>query len=301
VLLLLREGVEVDKYCYHTSWIGRRAKILRLSDDESRIQFWPSRWGARGASSAVTVVFSELLGIVFGAYTCTFKRQRASELPPHWSAFSLVAEHRTYDFSSASPIVVECCVRGLQELFIQRKAESASPLDGVVSLQPFPLGLFLWMRVKFRLQEHAQQCSLRTYSMLWKVFMQCALRSPNEISKHRFISMAERLQTKFDFDPQKRGTDMQDLSIRMNFQKERVMKIVGDQWVCNIEDVLPRIPAALFASKSGSGSGLPSPSGRGPDGDSGARAGAHAADASPAAPLSDEEDPTDGVMCKLSI
>jgi len=243
------------------------------------------------------VPVNDILGVVFGAYTCTFKKQRTVDLPPHWAAFSLVGRSRTYDFSARDPEVVECCVRMLQRVVWDRRSPFCSPALGMLpeggseavhssdnggdasqesrqgtpaisasasgtsgasasgppcpdlgAFEPWPLGFFLWMRLRFRLQEEAQKKSLSPDQMLWTVFMRCAFLSSDEVSKARFIDMAEKLQQENDFrDPS--GAEMRELSLKIRFQKEREMDIVKDRYECHIETFLPRAPRAVVGRR----------------------------------------------------
>lgn len=288
-LRLLEECVEVDKYSYNGWLVKRKRKLLRLSKDHREVQLWQKH----SASRVQMVPVNEILGVVFGAYTCTFKKQRSVDMPPHWAAFSLVGRTRTYDFSARDPEVVECCVRMLQRVVWDRRSpycrpgragsaaeggpgqdasslrepaasdfgESASaslpsanasvsstgsspPCPDLGAFEPWPLGFFLWMRLRFRLQEEAQKKSLGPDHMLWTVFMRCAFLSSDEVSKARFIDMAEKLQQENNFSDLS-GAEMRELSLKIRFQKEREMDIVKDRYECHIETFLPRAPRAV--------------------------------------------------------
>jgi len=253
VLMLLHEGIEVDKYCYHSSPINRRRKVLQLSEDKGTLQYWPR---SRPRSWAKVVQLKEILGVVFGAYTHTFKKQRASEVPPHWASFSLVGLDRSYDFSAKIPDTVECCIRGFQQVLWKRQQQaiaaslsapnpvSAQPMRQFTAAEPWSLGLFLWMRLRFRLQEEAQKRSLGPDHMLWVVFMHCAFKSSDELTKARFIHMAEGLKDQYQFRVDV-GPDMRDLYLKIRFQKERVLEIVEDRYECHIHTFLPRAPSAV--------------------------------------------------------
>merc|ERR1711879_846327 len=116
--LLLERRVEVDKYSYNGWFFNRSKKFLKLSDDRQEFSFWSKH---RSRHFQVAVPISDILGVVFGAYTCTFKKQRHVDQPPHWSAFSLIGRTRTYDFSAHDPQIVECCVRTLQQVIWDKR------------------------------------------------------------------------------------------------------------------------------------------------------------------------------------
>jgi hypothetical protein len=250
--------VEVDKYCYGGSLFSRKRKLMRLSEDQEELYFWTRH---RSSKWQVTVSLKDIFGVVFGAYTCTFKKQTATNMPPHWSAFSLIGRGRTYDFSARDPDVVECCVRTLQQLVWERRGGiQALPTDksrswephqsshSIVSMpsikpfEPWPVGFFLWMRLRFRLQQEAQKRSLGPEYMLWTVFMRCAFLSTNEVTKARFIDMAEKLIQELGLTS---SSGMQELSVKINFQKDRQMDIVKDRYVCRIENFMPRAPSGV--------------------------------------------------------
>lgn len=115
------------------------------------------------------------------------------------------------------------------------------------AFEPWPLGFFLWMRLRFRLQEEAQKRNLRPDHMLWTVFMKCAFLTTNEVQKARFIDMAEKLQNEHAFEA---GLgEMRDLSVKIRFQKEREMDIVKNRYECNIATFLPRAPSAVVGGE----------------------------------------------------
>lgn len=267
----LKEGVVVDKYCYGVALAKRRGKVLRLSEDNQELQYWP-----RSVSSALSlwsspadekydvprnkdsVLLNEIIGVIFGAYTCTFKKLKPNSLPPHWASFSLVATSRTYDFSSSNPYVVECCVRGLQQLVWDRRSiapessfssVSAAPTPLTVGAKPWPHGFFLWMRLRFRLQEQAQNSCLGPDHMLWIVLMRCAFKSSDEVSKLRFMEMAEKLYP--EDNPKTSSTskanEIQEERLRIRFQKQRAKDIVEDHYACHIHQFLPHAPSAVVA------------------------------------------------------
>jgi len=262
-VVVLQGQVQVDKYCYSGWLFSRKKKLLRLSKDKEELIF-----GAMHHSAwQVTVPLKELIGVVFGAYTLTFKKQSAKSSPPHWAAFSLVARDRTYDFSCRDPEIVECCVRTFQQLIWDRRyslaigkspkpsiaikcgrAEEIIDRDrdiicpGLGAFRPWPTGFFLWMRLRFRLQEEAQKRNLEPDHMLWTVFMRAAFLSDNEVTKARFIDMAEKLQTEHAFTL---ANEMRDLSVKIQFQKEREMDIVKDRYECHIDTFLPSAPTAV--------------------------------------------------------
>eukprot|EP00747_Dinoflagellata_sp_TGD_P193171 gnl/TRDRNA2_/TRDRNA2_58994_c0_seq1.p1 gnl/TRDRNA2_/TRDRNA2_58994_c0~~gnl/TRDRNA2_/TRDRNA2_58994_c0_seq1.p1 ORF type:complete len:419 (+),score=73.07 gnl/TRDRNA2_/TRDRNA2_58994_c0_seq1:58-1314(+) len=253
VYLLLHRGLEVHKYCYGRALTSRKRKVLRLSTDNTSLQFWPL---SSSPSHGHSVSLSDISGVVFGAYTCTFKKQKAENLPPHWAAFSLISPARTYDFSAPRPEVVECCITGLQQALWQKRREDPSltppridinaPNVGKTLFKPWPLGFFLWMRLRFRLQEQAQKEKLAPDHMLWVIFMRCAFKSEDELSKGRFIDMAEKLQTQCEFSADEEKGEMKNLGMRYRFQKQRVLQIVEDTYHCQMNTFLPRAPAALI-------------------------------------------------------
>merc|ERR1719453_1709046 len=124
ILQMLTKGVKTEKYTYGPALIPRKQKFLWLSKDYQDLYYRPkSRKGAPltpGAAGTVTVPLSEALGIVYGAYTATFKKLKLQDVPPHWAAFSIVSRYRTYDFTCRSPEAVEACVMGLQHVIYER-------------------------------------------------------------------------------------------------------------------------------------------------------------------------------------
>jgi len=249
-------GVEVDKYCYGFSLLKRTRKMIRLIDD-AELRYWSKN---KSSSSAVSVPMDAFRGVVFGAYTITFKRQRRN-MPPHWAAFSLVGNVRTWDFSACSPETVECCVLGLQHVIWERS--QSIPQSVFPSWKPWPLGCFLWMRLRFRLQEQAQKGCVVLGQALWIVFMQCAFTCSDDHSKSRFIDMARKLMLDHDDIRQVDGTEeMRNLQLKMRFQKERVQAIIQDRYECQLRAVLPRAPVSItlpdapsYSSEMASGSG----------------------------------------------
>jgi len=269
-VLLQDSGVEVDKYCYNGWLFSCKKKLLKLSQNRQELHFWPLH---RSEAWKVTVPIRDLIGVVFGAYTCTFKKQSSSTLPPHWAAFSLISRSRTYDFSARDPEVVESCVRTFQQLIWDKRAtlqlssscqeERARVIaPSLGAFEPWSFGFFLWMRLRFRLQEEAVKRSLRSNHMLWIVFMKCAFLSTSEVTKARFIDMAEKLEKETFMRESTQGgpnggTEMRELSVKIQFQKEREMDIVKDRYECRIDTFLPRAPAAV----KGVGSKAPAKSG----------------------------------------
>eukprot|EP00927_Polykrikos_kofoidii_P038547 TRINITY_DN32953_c0_g1_i1.p1 TRINITY_DN32953_c0_g1~~TRINITY_DN32953_c0_g1_i1.p1 ORF type:complete len:307 (-),score=27.76 TRINITY_DN32953_c0_g1_i1:71-991(-) len=233
VLLLLRQGLELDKYPYHTSIMGRRKQVLSLDEDGETLLFRPKRLSK---SWSVSVSLSEIRGIVFGANTSTFKRLKASDVPPHWAAFSLICRRRTYDFSCSSSDVVESCVRGLQQVLWQRRP--ASP-RGISPTFPWPLGLYLWMRLRLRLQDAACKSTLSVEHQLWIVFTSCSLKSSDELTKSRFMFMAGSLSEKYRFDYAK-NTDLKDIHHKILFQRDRINDIDENRYASQIQCSLPR-------------------------------------------------------------
>lgn len=255
-LRLLEEYVEVDKYCYSAWFFSRKRKRLRLrrEQDELMICFWPAH---RSSSWKISVPVRDIIGVVFGAYTCTFKRQSNQNMPPHWAAFSLVGRHRTYDFAARDPEVVECCVRTFQKAICEKRSEMIErgrlgiPIKDLAcpdlgTFDPWPLGFFLWMRLRFRLQDEASKRRLGVDHMLWIVFMKCAFLTSDERSKARFIDMAEQLHRDGTFEPG--STEMRDLSTKIQFQKDREMAIVKDRYECRVDTFLPRAPTAVLGT-----------------------------------------------------
>lgn len=266
--------MEVEKYA-HSGWLfSWKKKLLRLSKEQDEIIIW-SPHGMKAFKKAV-VPIRELVGVTYGAYTCTFKNLSPVNLPPNWAAFSLIGRDRTYDFSAREPDVVECCVRTLQRLLYERrsspildsshsslsnhmpachhgpskghKTHMACPQMG--AFEPWRLGFFLWMRLRFRLQEAAQQRNIRLDHMLWTVFITCAFISTSDVTKAKFIDMAEKLQVEHAFPTQglesrPQGLEVRDLSAKIKFQKEREMEILKDRYECDIGQFLPHAPAAV--------------------------------------------------------
>merc|ERR1712146_265641 len=74
--------------------------------------------------------------------------------------------------------------------------------------------------------------------------MTCAFLSTSDVTKARFIDMAEKLQEEHKIGMPK-GTEVRDLSAKMKFQKEREMDIVKDRYECNIHVFLPHAPQAV--------------------------------------------------------
>lgn len=249
VFLFLHYGFEVDKYCYNNAWPSRRRKYLGLSKDNLSVEFWPQYRGAEGQAHATQVPFAHIVGVVFGAYTVTFKRLRSSDMPPEWAAFSLVCRDRTYDFSARLPEAVECSITGFQELIWRsRLQDPQSTLDAspvAAPSKPWQTGFFLWMRLRFRLQEAAQKARLHPHHELWIVLVRCAFQSSDAHTKHRFLDMASKLQHIFNIDPKNLTADMHAIALTLNFQKERVQEIIEDRYECNTLSFLPQAPPAI--------------------------------------------------------
>lgn len=251
--LLLQGGILVDKYCFGHCVVNRKKKVLKLNLEKHVLEIWPvgRKWFRKREASIIEI--AGLAGVIFGAYTYTFKKQRDSNCPPCWSTFSLVGAHRTYDFSSRLPEVVESAVRGLQQIIwdltgIPRAPDPLPPgiegEDGSRAVPPMNLGFFLWMRMRFRLQEAAGDQGIGPNYMLWMLFMGCAFRSKSEIQKQRFIHMAHKLhQTPWDL-PKESDWANQTLA-KVQFQRDRVVAMVSHSYDCKIHTFLPRAPHAV--------------------------------------------------------
>lgn len=253
--LLLRGGILVDKYCFGHCVVSRKKKVLKVDLDKGVLEIWPTgeKWFRKKVASIVDL--SSLTGVVFGAYTYTFKKQREKNCPPCWSTFSLIGTHRTYDFSSRLPEVVESAVRGLQQIIWDMtrvpatlqpdlSALSVKRDDGGHVFRPMDLGFFLWMRMRFRLQEAAGEQNIGSDFMLWMVFMRCAFRSTSEIQKQRFIHMAHKLHQPPWQLPVEDQWANQTLA-KVQFQRDRVVAMVSDSYDCKIHMFLPRAPHAV--------------------------------------------------------
>jgi len=239
--------------------------MLRLSEDNEELQYWSKR---RSSLKSISIPVSDVHGVVFGAYTCTFKKQKPTDLPPNWAAFSLIGDVRSFDFSARVPEVVECCVLGLQQIVWERRqiekaqALATSAIMKNFAFEPWPPGFFLWMRLRFRLQEQAAKRVMAPDHMLWIVFMKCAFSSQSEFSKGRFINMAEKLQNENNFDPRfdpglasgaglersgeiVKGSAQFPGRAKLEFQKERVKLIVDDEYRCPMHRFLPGAPQAV--------------------------------------------------------
>lgn len=240
VLQLLTQGIKTDKYSHGPAWIKRKQKVIWLSEDYQDLFYRPKN--RKSPSCIVTVPLSEALGVVYGAYTSTFKQLKDSAMPPHWAAFSLVSRYRTYDFSARSAEAVEACVMGLQHIIYERRQDKHASSSRMTALEPWTLGFFLWMRLRFRLQEEAVKANTDPTRMLWIVFMRCAFACPEENSKRRFIGMAKRLER--DLKGSKKVEDL-DIStkesryMRVLCQKNRAENIIKGVWYCMIEQYIP--------------------------------------------------------------
>lgn len=258
-LMLLTTGIKVEKYCYGQAVVKRKTKLLWLSEDYQDLYY--KRKNSK-ISSAVAVPLSEALGVVYGAYTSTFKRQKDSDMPPHWAAFSIVSRYRTYDFSAHHSQAVEAAVMGLQQVIWERrqdKHESGSSIK-MSPLKPWSLGFFLWMRLRFRLQEHALKAKTDPNHMLWIVFMRCAFACPEENSKRRFIGMAKRLEK--DLKLMQGSWEVGDIDpahMRTLCQKNRAENIIKGVWYCMIDQYIPHSATVrdLKAPRKGNTKQLP--------------------------------------------
>lgn len=257
IFQLLHKGVDVEKYSFGRALLGhRKRKRLRLSADNHEILYGPRTEGAdpeedysKFAKNAAAVPINEILGVVFGAYTCTFKKQKPRHIPPHRSAFSLIGRHRTYDFRSDDPEVVETCILGIQQLTWDLARETGTTRH---KLPPWSLGAFLWMRLRFRLQETARKAGTDMAQMLWIVFMRCAFAEENILVKRRFLEMAGYLERRYGLERgQGASTGMSAEHLRTLYQRDRAEAILEGHYECKLEQCLPRAPPGVGQDTSG--------------------------------------------------
>merc|ERR1719161_1396588 len=74
--------------------------------------------------------------------------------------------------------------------------------------------------------------------------MNCAFSTSSETSKRRFLVMAKRLESDYQFDMESNAMS-RDLSAKIRFQKMRVEDILKDKYECCIHQYLPRAPPAV--------------------------------------------------------
>ncbi|CEM31327.1 unnamed protein product [Vitrella brassicaformis CCMP3155] len=192
--------------------------------DETRRCFRTIKWKK--------VLLEDVLGVVFGAYTFTFKRLQADFRPPHWAAFSLVLKSRTYDFSCAHRSAIECFTIGLQELL----PEEGKP--SLMRLRPVRLGPFLWMSARHRLHSLAAMEDLSLPLTLWIVLIQSALQSPNLHTKGICIIAALHLE-------KKHPTNLEDLPPQyrsLPYRKARAEQVFLRRFGLGVASFLPRMP-----------------------------------------------------------
>merc|ERR1712014_475119 len=103
--------------------------------------------------------------------------------------------------------------------------------------------------------EEAGKDQLGPDQMLWIVFMRCAFLSSHELAKSRFTNMAKKLQDEYEktHNGVKLALDgdgeIKEICNRITFQRERVLQIVEDRYVCQIQSFLPRAPSAVVGTR----------------------------------------------------